>query len=143
LARLLAHHRGGNQGSSSGDRGRVCGKGCEHPLAPCTRIRRARRPPGVPEDVDDLRSGEPLTVGDRELERLTDVGVLFADPDGRFVLRDEELHERLAGEVPDPSQVTLVQRIAFPGLTESLGSVLTDGFEEPKTRPGTSEDPRQ
>src|SRR5262249_8185673 len=50
---------------------------------------------------------------------------------------------RPARELTDPFQVTAGQRVAFLGLTESLGGVLTDGFEEPKTSTRTSRNPRQ
>src|SRR5262249_7641419 len=67
-----------------------------------------------------------------------DVCVLFTYADSRFVLLDEELRERLAREAPDPVEVTLGNGIPFAGLIESLGGVLPDRFEEPKTSTRTS-----
>src|SRR5262249_47414403 len=138
LERALEHHRGGNQGPGSGDRRRVGGNDGEHPLAPQTRVGLTDRVPGGSEGVDDSRCGHTAMIANRELKRSTDIGVLFANADGRVVLREEELQERLAGEAPNPVEVTLGQRVPFPGLTESLGCVLTDGFEEPKTSTRTS-----
>src|SRR5262245_58435642 len=123
MERLLAHHRGRNQRSSSGHCRRVARNHGEHSFAPQTGVGLARSKPGVSESVDDLACGYAVTVGDRELERLTDVGVLFADPDGRLALGDVEIPERLAGEAPDPFEVTSGQRVSFPCLIEALGGV--------------------
>ena len=73
-----------------------------------------------------------MTVADRELEGLTDVGVLFADADGRFALRDEELQGRLAGEKLDPIQEAFIRNIGAqcgyctPGQIMAAKALLTD-----------------
>ncbi len=138
LERLLAHHPGGNQSSGSGDVGRVGGNRGEDAFAPETGVGLANHVPGESQSFEDSHGRDGVTLVNRELERLADVGVFFADPDCRLALRDEELQVRPAREMPNPVEVTLGKRVPLTGRIKSGGGVLTHRFKEPKPSTRTS-----